>query len=72
MSQNSEILSHLKTGRTITALEALKKFGTMRLAARIDELRIAGNNIHCDIVSVKTSRGTISRIGKYKLLTKGK
>lgn len=67
MSQNSEILHHLETGKTITALEAQKMFGTMRLAARIEELRSAGNAIDCSICSVRTARGTVSRIGKYKL-----
>lgn len=39
MSQKEQILEHLKTGRSITAIEALEYFGCMRLAARIDEIR---------------------------------
>lgn len=41
MSQNTDILRHLKTrARGLTQLEALRRFGCMRLAARIDELRL--------------------------------
>lgn len=67
MSQNSEILQHLESGKTLTSLEALKMFGTMRLAARIRDLRKAGIEIECSAHSVRTSRGTVSRVGKYQL-----
>tara|TARA_R110000803_G_scaffold137060_1_gene204065 strand:+ start:67 stop:258 length:192 start_codon:yes stop_codon:yes gene_type:complete len=39
MSQNTEILKHLETGKGLTQLDALELFGCMRLAARIDTLR---------------------------------
>lgn len=39
MSQTTVIKRHLKEGKTLTALQALKRFGCMRLAARIEELR---------------------------------
>ena len=39
MSQNQEILNHLMKGKSITALEAIEKYGVMRLAARICDLR---------------------------------
>ena len=38
MSQNAEILNHLKHG-PITPIEALKEYDVFRLAARIGELR---------------------------------
>jgi len=42
-SQNLAILKHLKRrGSTITPLEALTKFGSFRLGARIYDLRRAG------------------------------
>jgi hypothetical protein len=37
--QNRLILTHLQTGATITALEALKLFGCLRLSARIWDLK---------------------------------
>lgn len=44
-SQNATILKHLKRNRTLSPLEALKRFGVMRLAARIYELRNDGHLI---------------------------
>lgn len=45
MTQSDRILRHLSDGGTITALGALERFGCLRLAARIDELRKAGHTI---------------------------
>lgn len=44
MTQTTQILKHLEK-RPITALEALKKYGCLRLAARINDLRRNGHNI---------------------------
>jgi hypothetical protein len=44
-SQASEILSHLKSGKTIAPLEALREFGCLRLGARIWDLRQQGHPI---------------------------
>ncbi|TID11741.1 hypothetical protein JO83_12970 [Avibacterium paragallinarum] len=41
-SQCKKILAYLKTGKKITALEALNRFGCMRLSARILDLREQG------------------------------
>lgn len=38
-TQTQRIKQHLESGGTLTALSALEKFGCMRLAARINELR---------------------------------
>ena len=38
-SQTVRILAHLRSGHTLTALEALEKFGCMRLGGRIYDLR---------------------------------
>ena len=43
-SQKLRILTHIKK-RPITALEALRHYGCLRLAARIAELRDEGWNI---------------------------
>ena len=45
MSQQAQILSHLKKGKRITSLEAVPLFGCMRLAARIHDLRGKGYRI---------------------------
>ena len=46
MKQKDEILNHLRQERTITSLEALELYGSLRLAARIKDLRDAGHKIH--------------------------
>jgi hypothetical protein len=38
-SQNKQIIKHLMGGGKITPLEALNKFGSLRLSARIFDLR---------------------------------
>ena len=44
-AQAKMIAAHLKAGKTITALEALQKFGCFRLAARIADIRKSGMHI---------------------------
>lgn len=53
-SQADMILEHLRAGRTITPLEALERFGCLRLAARVAELRDAGYAI---ATSIETKNG---------------
>ena len=45
MTQTQRILIYLKTGKSLTPLEALNKFGCFRLAARIADLRRDGHTI---------------------------
>ena len=42
MSQEKQILSHMKKHGSITALQSLKHYGCMRLAARIYDLKSKG------------------------------
>ena len=44
-SQIQQIQSHLNRGWKLTPLQALQKYGCMRLAARIAELRDEGMHI---------------------------
>lgn len=55
-SQNQRVLKHLKTGRPLTSLQALNKFGIMRLAARINDLKDSGHNIMSMPVKLKGKR----------------
>jgi len=41
-SQNKQIKAHLEEGNSITAIQALEKFGCFRLAARIKDLKETG------------------------------
>ena len=45
MSIKTNILEYLRSGKSLTALEALDLFGTMNLRNRISELRAEGHNI---------------------------
>lgn len=44
-TQSARILRWLKTGRSITPMDALQRFGCFRLAARIYDLRKEGYQI---------------------------
>jgi len=63
-SQKTAILAHLKTGRSITPLEALRLFGCLRLGARIHELKGEGHAIHSERVEV----GPGKRVASYTLV----
>jgi len=62
-SQNNQIAQHLKEGKTLTALEALRNFGTLRLAARIHNLKGQGYNVEKTIVSTLSGK----RIAQYSI-----
>lgn len=60
--QTADVLSYLKRGRSLTALEALDRLGCARLAARVDELRGAGYEIRTQYV-----RQDGKRFARYRL-----
>ena len=49
-SQKSRILEHMRTGNSITPVEALNLYGSLRLGARIAEIRSDGYTIHMKLV----------------------
>jgi hypothetical protein len=49
MNQNTMILQHLEEFGSITAAEAVEKYGCHRLASRIKELRMMGYEIDSSI-----------------------
>lgn len=49
-TQNATILEHLLKGYSITPKEALHFYGSMRLGARIYDLRSRGYNIESELV----------------------
>ena len=59
-SQANDILLWLKSGRDITAIQALNKFGCFRLASRISELKKSGYDIQSEMI---TSNG--KRFARY-------
>jgi len=65
-TQRRMILKHLKMGKTITQLEALKQYGCMRLSARIWDLKDLGVNIGKNMV-----KRNGKRFAKYYLIENG-
>lgn len=64
MSQNEQILQHLKKGKTLTPIEALESFGSFRLASRIYDLKSDGWPIECE--KIKTYNGKM--VAEYALI----
>lgn len=56
MSQNADILKHLKEGKTITQMQALNLFGCFRLASRIEQLRHRDIPIKTDMIKENGKR----------------
>lgn len=63
-TQNAHILMHLQSGRTITSLQALHLCGSLRLAARISDLRRSGYRIA--MTRIKTDGG--KSVAEYRLV----
>lgn len=63
VSQDQAILSYLKRGLPLTPLLALNKFSTLRLGARIYDLRCAGYKI----ISTNKKVGN-KRVAEYRLV----
>lgn len=66
-SQREAIAKHLKSGKSITALEALHKFRCLRLGARVWELKQSGMPIVKRMIQVGR-RGEAKRIARYYAL----
>lgn len=62
-SQNQKILKHLKTHGAITATDAISRYGILRLAARIHDLRTSGY----EIISQNVTTHGGARVARYLL-----
>ena len=69
MSQKHEVLAWLKR-EPITQSQAWKGIGSMRLGARIYELRMMGYNIVTERVKVTNAKGEQVTVGRYRLMPK--
>lgn len=56
MSQTDQILHALQHGEVVTPIDALQRFGTFRLAARISELREQGYPIRTHKVRTRAGK----------------
>lgn len=64
LSHNAQILSHLRKGRTLTAMEAMALFRCARLSARILDLKQLGNNIHAERIRLPSGK----YVAQYSLI----
>jgi hypothetical protein len=67
-SITEKIGKHLVSGKSITALQALEKFGCMRLGARIYDLRMDGWDIAKSSMHLPNGK----TVAKYRLAIGGK
>lgn len=63
MSQELDILMHLKRGEILTPLEALNEYGCFRLSGRILDLRKMGFNIKTTMIELENGK----KIASYSL-----
>lgn len=66
-TQCAAILAHLKRHGSITPLEALNRYGCMRLGARIYDLKRAGNPIEKRWEIRRNESGEYKRFARYEL-----
>jgi hypothetical protein len=64
MTQTQRILIYLQSGKQLTAIDALKKFGCFRLAARIADLRKNGHTIWTNYVQKDNKVFASYKLGK--------
>lgn len=63
MSQMDRIARHLRSGKSLTALSALRMFDCFRLAARVKQLKNKGLPIVSETVRLRRGK----RIARYSL-----
>ena len=62
-SQTDLILDWMLAGHTITPLEALEKFGSFRLGARIADIRAKGYLVYSEFITLPNGK----RVKRYNL-----
>ena len=67
MTQSQLILNHLKTHGSITALDALREYGCMRLGARIWDLKHQGHDIRTTFESAQNRYGEKVNYARYTM-----
>lgn len=67
MTQNEQVLSWLKGSHKLTPLDAMNKWGILRLGARIYDLKRMGHGINVEMVKVHNRFGDKVRVAQYSL-----
>lgn len=65
-SQNDMLTEWLEQGNTITALEAIVKFGIGSLPRRIMDIKQKGMKIDIQTIEVKKANGKTARVSQYR------
>jgi hypothetical protein len=69
INQCARVLRHLKDYGSITAMEAIKEYGIMRLASRISDLKAQGYPVKREIITDKNRYGEKTHYARYTLVT---
>ena len=67
MTQNDRILRHLEDYGSITQMDAIRDYGIMRLASRVNDLRREGHPIVTEVVTWKNRYGEPTRWARYRM-----
>ena len=67
MTQNEQVLDYMQKYGSITALDAMRDLGCMRLASRISDLKKSGHRIITFSRTVVRRDGTKARVAEYRL-----
>ena len=67
-SQISDVIHHLRKYKTITSMEAIKRYGATRLSGIIYVLKERGFGIETELKEVKNRYGHITRVAVYHLI----
>ena len=68
-TQTEKIRRYMLENGSITAVDAMREFGCMRLAARIDEMIKGGEDIRKTMVADKNRYGETVHYARYSLTT---
>lgn len=67
-SQISDIIHHLRKYKSITSMEAIRRYGATRLSGIIYLLKERGFEIETEMVETKNRYGHVTRIAVYHLI----
>ena len=67
ITQCDRILRHLKDNGSITSIEAVKEYGIIRLASRINDLKAQGIAIVSEVGTGKNRYGETTHFSVYRL-----
>ena len=67
MTQKQQILNHLLSGKTLTPIQALTKYNSLRLAAVVFELKRKGYKVRTELINVGNKKQP-KFVSKYSLI----